>query len=160
LITDAVLGKCDSLDQFKDGVLADPTQCSFDITSLQCTACQSPVVNNRTTCLTKRQVENVKKFYAGPVNPSTRRSLYPGFALGSESTWIRQETTLFLNFSVPILQNLVFQNLSYDYTTFNWDSDAELVDKHAGPLIDNISPNLEAFRKSGGKMIVTQGKQI
>lgn len=69
-----------------------------------------------------------------------------------------QESALYLQYGVPILQNLVFDNLSYDYTTFNWGSDVDMVDKKASPYIDHISPDLETFRMHGGKMLVTQGK--
>jgi hypothetical protein len=35
-----------------------------------------------------------------------------------------------------------------------------LIDEVAGPLIDEIGVDLSAFRRHGGKMIVTQGKHI
>ncbi|KAK7432952.1 hypothetical protein QQZ08_000423 [Neonectria magnoliae] len=158
LITEAALDACDTIDGVKDRVIADPAKCTFDINKLQCTDYQTPLVNNKTVCLTKPQIENAHKFYAGPKDAQTGKELYPGFAPGSEGTWMYQESSLYLQYAVPILQNLVFRNLSYDYTTFNWDTDVDSLDEVASPLIDHISPNLEAFRKSGGKMIVTQGE--
>lgn len=71
---------------------------------------------------------------------------------------MEQEASLYLDYAVPILQNLVFNDLGYDYTTFDWGSDVDLVEKVAGTYIDHITPNLEAFRHYGGKMLVTQGK--
>jgi hypothetical protein len=58
---------------------------------------------------------------------------------------------------VPILQNLVFKNLSYDYTTFDFERDVKLVDEIAGPLITATSPRLDAFLARGSKLIATQG---
>lgn len=83
--------------------------------------------------------------------------MYPGFALGSEAEWLNQETSLYIQYGVPVLQNLVFKDLSFDYTTFDWASDVDVVDKIATPLISEISPNLHAFKQRGGKLIVTQG---
>lgn len=83
--------------------------------------------------------------------------LYPGFSLGSESEWLLQEGNLANAFSIPILQNLVYDNLSYDSDTFNWASDVADLDARAGSLIDEISPDLSTFRNHGGKMLVTQG---
>lgn len=83
--------------------------------------------------------------------------MYPGFVLGSETEWLQQETSLYLQYGVPILQNLVFQNLSFDYTKFDWSSDVDAVDQFATPLISETSPDLRAFKCRGGKMIVTQG---
>lgn len=77
--------------------------------------------------------------------------------LSSEIGWILQLGKLADLFSIPILQNLVMDNLSYDATTFNWGSDVDLVDQNAGTLIDAISVDLSAFHARGGKLIVTQG---
>jgi feruloyl esterase len=68
-----------------------------------------------------------------------------------------QEQTLSNAFAIPILQNLVYNNLNYDYRTFNFGSDIKDVDTKAGVYIDEISSDLSSFRNLGGKMIVTQG---
>ena len=154
---DAVLKKCDLVDGVSDGLLEDPRQCDFDIVSLECATDQNPLVDNSIVCLTPAQVQNVKNFYSGPSNTETGHQIYPGFEVGSEAEWAVQETGLWIQYSIPILQNLVFRNLSYDYTKFNWGSDVDTLDKIAGPLIAEISPNLQAFRNRGGKMVVTQG---
>lgn len=68
-----------------------------------------------------------------------------------------QETSLYINYTTPILQNLVLHNLSYDVDTFDFGQDVAKVDTVASPLIDEIGTDLSAFQKHGGKMIVTQG---
>jgi hypothetical protein len=158
-ITKAAVVQCDDIDGVKDGVIGDPTKCPFKVASLQCAAGQSNVINNSTVCLTAPQIENVEKFYAGPKDSRTGASVYPGFAVGSETEWIYQETILSIDYGVQILQNLVFKNLSYDYTKFNWGSDVDAVDETATPLISEISPDLQAFKNGGGRLIVTQGKR-
>ena len=148
----AALEKCDNIDGVEDGVIDDPSKCDFEITSLLCRSGQPQVENNTTTCLNETQLATFEAFYNGP-GPD----VYPGFAKGSESEWLMQEESLYTAYAVPILQNLVFKNLSYDYTTFDFENDVEIVDKVAGPLITIISPRLDAFRARGGKLIASQG---
>jgi len=147
-----VVKACDTIDSVADGVIEDPTKCRFDVNRLECKPSQDPVFDNSTVCLTSAQVKNVQQFYAGP-----GEKVYPGFAKGGESEWMPQETSLYLEYGVPILQNLVFKNLSYDYNTFSFGSDVRVVDKTATPLISATSPDLSAFKYRGGKLITFQG---
>ncbi|KAK4063063.1 hypothetical protein Trihar35433_8858 [Trichoderma harzianum] len=103
-----------------------------------------------------QQIAQVKKIYQGPKNSHTGASLYPGFSVGSEKAWIQQESVLADAFAIPILQNRVFNNLSYDATTFDWNHDVKALDETVGILIDEITPNLSAFKAHGAKMVVTQ----
>ena len=80
-----------------------------------------------------------------------RGVIYPGYTLGSEKEWLLQETSLYLNYSTPILQNLVFNNVSFDVSQFDFGADVDKVDAIASPLIDGISTDLSAFRKRGGR---------
>lgn len=91
---------------------------------------------------------------------STNTTVYPGFSLGSESELLLQETWLYKAYAAPLLQNLIFHNLSYDIDTFSFERDVAQVDATAGPLIDEIGADLSAFQRRGGKMVVTQGKHI
>lgn len=154
-VTSAVLDACDTIDGVKDRLISDPAKCSFDVTKLACASGQAPSSNGKIVCLTCAQVTNVQQFYAGP--KSNGKAVYPGFAFGSEAAWLDQESSLYLSYAVPLLQNLVYNNLSYDYKTFNWNTDVATVDKIASPAIDHISANLETFRKRGGKLISLQG---
>ncbi|OHF03684.1 tannase and feruloyl esterase [Colletotrichum orchidophilum] len=153
MITSAVLDECDTLDGVHDRVLENPLACSFDLDKLSCT---TPTANSP-SCLTPEQVAAAKNIYAGPRHSQSDASLYPGFDLGSESEWIVQEGLLSLSFSLPLLQNMVFDDLSYNGSTFDWASDVDALDNKVGSLIDAISPNLTSFKRRGGKLLVTQG---
>lgn len=153
-ITAAVLAQCDTVDGVHDGVLEDPLKCAFDITTLACTSDSV----NQTDCLTNAQLVAAKAIYAGPKDVRTNKEVYPGFVVGSESSWLQQEGTLATAYAIPLLQNLVFDNEVYNASTFNWGSDIDTVDERAGSLIDDISPDLASFEKSGSKMIITQGE--
>ncbi|KAI5247141.1 tannase and feruloyl esterase [Aureobasidium subglaciale] len=153
----AVLEACDTNDAVKDGVIENPLECDFSIDSLACNRTTASRSNSTITCLTPKQITAVKAIYAGPRDSNTGEQLYPGFAHGSEVQWILQEGELSNAFSVPILQNLVYDSLTYDASTFDWASDVSDVDINAGAAIDAISTNLTAFRDRGGRLLVYQG---
>lgn len=156
--TNAIIDACDTLDGVADRLLENPLHCNFDINSLACnqTTTASSASGN-VTCLQSSKIAAIKNFYAGPKRSDNGNQLYPGFSFGSEIEWILQEGNLADAFSIPILQNLVFNNLSYDSDTFNWASDVALLNAKAGRFIDEISPNISAFRNSGGKFLTAQG---
>ncbi|ORY16007.1 Tannase/feruloyl esterase [Clohesyomyces aquaticus] len=149
----AVLKACDALDGVEDGVIENPLKCDFDITSLACGAEGA----KSSACLTEEQIKAAKAIYAGPVNAQTGAQLYPGFDFGSEVEWALQEGILSNAFAVPILQNLVYDDLEYEAERFNWASDVKDAEEKAGGFIDEIAVDLTAFRKRGGKLLVTQG---
>lgn len=156
-ITNKTLDLCDELDGKVDRLIDDPRQCHFDITTLQCAPGESPVSNNKTQCLTSAQISTAQAIYDGPRDSRSSTQIYPGFNIGSESSWLYQETFLSTDYTFPILQNLVFHNLSYDPQNFDFDTDVLSVNASASPYIDSISPDLSAFKARGGKLIVTQG---
>jgi feruloyl esterase len=101
----------------------------------------------------------VNAVYQGPVRSNAPGgSLFPGLSVGSEAGWSLPSVSGALSnaFSVPLLQNLVF-NLSYNASTFDYASDVDLLDARAGPLINAISTDLSAFRSRGKKLIVFAG---
>ncbi|KAI9730857.1 MAG: hypothetical protein M1834_005575 [Cirrosporium novae-zelandiae] len=153
LIGNATIDQCDGNDGVYDRLIENPLECDFNITSLQC----ADSTTNSSSCLTAAQVATAKAIYAGPKDPRNGTQVYPGFNFGSESSWIYQESTLYVNYSTPILQNLVFNDLTYNVSTFDFGADVDTVDSTASPKIDEITANLSAFKKNGGKMIVTQG---
>ncbi|PYO81747.1 MAG: hypothetical protein DMD68_12815 [Gemmatimonadetes bacterium] len=149
LINNAAVAACDALDGVVDGVIDDPRACPFQPSSLLCAAGQAPG-----TCLTAAQVEALEKVYQGPRNPRTGEEIYPGLVRGSERGWgghtagpnIFSTADQFFKF-------MVYNDASWDYRTFNFDSDLAYTDMHFSALIDAIDPDLSAFRKRGGKLL-------
>lgn len=153
LTTNAVLDACDLNDGVEDRLLENPLNCTFDVATLACNASTT----NSLTCLTPPEFLAAKSIYSGPQNAATQQPLYPGFTLGSEIEWAMQQGELSSAFSVPILQNLVYDDLTYNASTFNWASDVGDLDVRAGAFIDAIDPDLSAFKDAGGKLLVYQG---
>jgi feruloyl esterase len=154
----AVVAACDHLDGLVDGQVDDPRRCRFNPKTLLCTDA------NNDTCLTAPQIETLKCMYAGPpVNPRTGKQVYPGVPPTSELDQGQsigavpnpQYTTFF--------QNTVFEDPNYDFLTFKFDSDVKfsLNKEFGGETLEFIhhaeDPDLTAFKKRGGKMIVWHG---
>jgi feruloyl esterase len=157
-ITAAVLDQCDTLDGVEDRMLENPLLCNFDIDTM---SCNSPTAN-ASACLTAAQLTAAKEIYAGPTSAINGAEIYPGFTVGSETSWFDQEgisASLASAFSIPILQNIVFDNLNYDPLDFNFGTDVTSVDEKVGQYIDEITTDLSVFRNAGGKLIVTQGNK-
>lgn len=151
-LNQAVLQHCGGSDAASDGFLADPLTCHFDPARLQCKAGQDPA-----HCLSAAQVSQAQRLYSPVLDPRTGRSLYPGFARGSESQWALIQGALVPNYAQPLLANTVFDNPNWDWTTFDFAADADRVDAVLSPNIDAMSPDLSRFRARGGKLIMTQG---
>lgn len=158
-IANATVKSCDNLDGVKDGVIENPLECHFNISQLECAADQERnSTDGKIQCVTAGEIATYKAIRAGPKEADTGRAVYPGFDFGSESSWLLQQEVLAINYTVPIVQNLVFRDLNYDYTAFNFSSkDLKLIDSRASPYIDSISPDLLAYKQKGGKLIVYQG---
>jgi feruloyl esterase len=165
MISAAVNSACDSLDGVADGVLEDPRQCRFDPASLRCPA------GDQVDCLTGPQIEALKKIYSGAVTTSGER-IYPGYMRGGEvgpGGW-----GLFISGEAPFkamqwvyasgyLKGMVFEDPKYDPATFDYDTDIKPMDakpilgEHLADVINGMNPNLDAFDKNGGKMILYHG---
>ncbi|RDW87367.1 hypothetical protein BP5796_03061 [Coleophoma crateriformis] len=159
LITDTALDQCDELDGLKDGLIENPLACNFSVSSLQCIGNSTAMANNQTVCLTSEQVTTAKALYTGPYDTRlwTGTVIYPGFSVGSEREWVTEETTLADSYGIPLLQNLVFNDLSWDPMTFDFGTDMDLVNRRAASFINHMSPDLRQFQSAGHKILVTQG---
>jgi feruloyl esterase len=148
LINNAVVAACDGVDGIVDGVLDDPRECNWQPSSLLCQPGQT------TGCLTALQVDALEKVYQGPRNPRTGATLYPGLVRGSERGWGGHTAgpNIFAT-ADQFFKFMVTNNPAWDYRTFNFDSDFADAKARFSPLIDAVDPDLDAFRKRGGKIL-------
>ena len=152
MLAQAVMNACDALDGVKDGVIADPGKCHFDPASLQCKAA------NQENCLTAAQVETVNQLYAGPVNPRTGQSLYPGLPRGSEFAWDGLDHTpgpTAIPPFAPIFQ-WVF-GLNWDWRQFDFDSQNTVFAQKLAGMVNATNPDIDTFRAHGHKLLMYHG---
>jgi feruloyl esterase len=152
VLNNAVVKKCGGKQAVADGFLLDPRDCSFDPKTLQCSAGQSPAA-----CLSEPQVQEAERLYSPVTDPVSHLTLYPGFVRGGEEEWSLIQGELVGAFAQPLLANAVFDNPNWNWETFNYSSDALLVDKKLSPIINATNPDLSGLQNHNSKLIVTQG---
>jgi Tannase and feruloyl esterase len=178
LIGDAVMNQCDALDGIKDGILNDPRQCDFDVSSLACGQATS------SNCLSQEQVNVAKAIYGdfevdGQVIHGTPFGAeLPGTPIGWElwhtGGYKPGEVLDFHEgadsgaypepvapngawaFSTGIFKYFLYNDADWSYAGYDFKDFAEKATRVAYTLnADN--PDLSAFRARGGKLIMDNG---
>jgi TonB family protein len=157
-IAKAVSAACDANDGVKDGVLNDPRACHFDPKVLLCQQGDSD------SCLTAPQVAALKKIYDGPVDAKGRQ-MFPGFLPGGEdgeggwATWIAHAPGKDLQtiFASGFYSNMISTKDPIDLKTINIEAAVKLADDQQGQTFNAIDPDLKAFARRGGKLIIYHG---
>jgi feruloyl esterase len=154
VVHDAVLAKCDRLDGVTDGLLENPTRCTFDPKEIECRSGDGP------DCLTTPQVEAVRKIYAGPANPRTNEKIWSPLYRGSELDW-----SFFIDTPSPIgiatstLRDAVLKDPAWDYRTtpIDFDRHVALADRSDIARVSASNPDISAFVRRGSKLILSGG---
>jgi feruloyl esterase len=149
-VGEAAVAQCDAHDGVKDGIIADPRTCNFDPSKL--------------TGFKPEQIEALKLIYQGAVNPRTGQPIYPGLEPGGEAPqpgnpgWgmIMNGTTPFA-IDNAVLGAMGLNNPSWDWKTFDFDRDVTLINNKLAGTLNAVNPDLSAFKKGGGKLIVWHG---
>jgi feruloyl esterase len=152
-----VMSACDGIDGNVDGLILDPRRCTFDPVQLLC----SP--QREADCLTESQVAAARRVYAGFVDPRSGTKLFPGLSLGSEGYWGESLDPQTPNATrLSYWQWLVFADPAWNWRTFSFDTPAgyealQKSERQLGPIMNAVNPDLTAFRRRGGKLIVWHG---
>jgi feruloyl esterase len=170
-VAERVMTTCDAIDGLKDGLIDDPRACRFD-PARDIPACRAGA--DGPDCLTTAEAGTLKKIYGGVTSNGTQ--FFPGFMYGSEavvtapngaanSGWANliiaaqpNAKPADFNLAEGVMRYLALDppQPEYDFRTFDFDRDIRLLDRW-GKLANASDPNLSAFRKSGGKLIMTYG---
>ncbi|MEO2198253.1 MAG: tannase/feruloyl esterase family alpha/beta hydrolase [bacterium] len=146
----AVVTSCDAVDGVADGVIDDPRRCRFDPAALRCGG------GDEADCLTDTQVEAVRKVYAGARNPRTGARVFTGWSPGSESGWAGYLLRPPVPMRVGYWADWVFGDPHWDWRTFDWDRDLAYAQRRMN-MVDATDPDLGAFRRRGGKLLLYAG---
>lgn len=150
LLNEAVLNKCDANDGVRDGLLADPRDCNFDPSVLQC---KGPAT---TDCLSAQQLETVNAAYTD-IRSSTGELIYPRLPLGGELGWLvpggRTEPG---SMDIDLFRYLGNQDAGWDWRRFDLEADIRRALLH-GKEIHAVNPDLAKFKARGGKLLIYHG---
>jgi feruloyl esterase len=138
-----------------EGVIDDPRRCHFDPSTLQCKDnLDGP------SCLTGAQIATLKTLYSGAVNARTGEQVYPGWPVGSEFGYAGGWGYAIEGpqpFRLEFFRDWVFKDSQWDWRTFDWDKDLNTVNAVIGHTVDATDPDLSAYKKHGGKLILYHG---
>jgi len=148
LATNAAIEACDGLDGVKDGVLEEPRACKFDARTLVCTGGASG-----DSCLTTGEAAAINKIWEGP------KGHWYGL---TRSTPVQQMLAGAQPFMISVNQPRywVYLDPTWDWKTLNYDNYGKFFDdtvRAVGPVMATNNPDLDAFRKHGGKLILWHG---
>jgi len=146
----AAVAQCDALDGVSDGVLENPTRCTFDPAVTLCKSGDGP------DCLTAPQVEAARKIYAGASHAKTHELLYPGLQPGSENGWNMSVAARPVGYAEDFFKYVVFKDEKWDPKALNYDVDIVTTDKTPTGL-NAVDANLSRFVEHGGKLLIYHG---
>ena len=159
-IAKAVDAACDKMDGVADGILNDPRQCHFDPASIQCKSGE-----DANTCLTAPQAEALEKIYAG-IQDAKGSQIFPGYLPGAEEglggwgTWITGPApgrSVMAFFAIGYFSDFVYAKPDWSYKSFSLDTDLAAAKQKTAAALDAVNPDLTAFSKRGGKLILYHG---
>lgn len=156
-ISAGVIAACDGQEGIKDGLLNDPAACQFNPQVLLCSGAESDA------CLTQPQIDALKKIYEG-ARDSWDRQIFPGFEPGGElgpggwDHWLLAKPMgRQYEYAQSFFSNLIFANPHWDFKTMDFDRDVKTTDAKLAKVLNATDPNLDAFQKSAGKLILYHG---
>ena len=175
VLSAAALKACDKSDGLDDGLIGDPRQCRFDPAVLQCKS------GDAADCLTKAQVDSVKAIYAAQKTPDGRT--IHGFPVGHEAgasgwpLWIsgrnspvkgpdgrlafdagsQTNSPTGYRFADGFFRYMAFEkdDPGYDWRTFKLSDLPKIAT--ISEILSPTNPDLSAFKKSGGKLLMYHG---
>ena len=147
----AVLHACDALDGVKDGLIGDPTRCTFNPGLLQCKGA------DEASCLTPAQVDTARMLYSPLINSTTKREV-AGLQLGSELGWTALGWTASARATgLDQFRFLVFKDPQWDLDQFSAETDLARAEAADNDTINALDPDIKAFIDRGGKLIHYHG---
>jgi feruloyl esterase len=150
VIHNAVLAQCDALDGVRDGVIEDPSRCSFDYATLACAG------GDRPDCLTRNQVETAKAMTSPIRDPKSGAVLHPGrYYPGAELGWGGVAGPSPSGESLEGMQKIVFSP-GWDHHTITV-ADVERAVQADNGLLYGGDPDVSRFFRRGGKLLMYHG---
>jgi len=152
-VTKAAIAACDATDGVKDGIIDDPRKCTYDPKALVCRAGDDPA-----GCLSLQEADAVRKIWNGPTTPAGKR-LWFGLERGAPLGPLAG--ALAFPIASTHFQLWIHQDPMFDWRTLTdaqFETDFKASQDKFHDVIGTDDPDLQGFRRSGGKMIIWHGE--
>jgi len=166
LLADRVYERCDAKDGLKDGVIDDPLHCGFQATRdlPRCAEGQ-----DQPGCFTAAEIASADRIYRDIFRQGKR--FFPGWPVGAEvlgpngqSGWLGQEIrvpdrgSVWANYAQNFLRYMAMPGVDGEQAIAHFEIDQEIPRlEFLHQVIDANDPDLSAFRRRGGKLIMYFG---
>lgn len=147
----AILAQCDAQDGLEDGIMNDPRECDFELGTLD---------------LPPEKIAAIQAVYDGPRNAGG--AVHPGWPFGGEDAgwggWLAgtgqpvpgAPPSAAFGFGVDIMRYMVLHDADWRYEGFGFEGFRERATT-AASVLSATSPDLDAFREAGGKLLIYHG---
>lgn len=172
-VSDAVQARCDAADGLTDGLIADPRRCDFD-PARDVRRC--PPGTDGDDCLTEPQARAISAIHGGIRLPDGR-TYFHGFPPGAEaagptsasspepvSGWARWiipppgQPSRQIEYGTTFMRHMAFGRPEPDFDPAGFDFARDPARMSAiRTLLNATDPDLSAFRRRGGKLIIYHG---
>ena len=156
--TTAAIAACDAMDGVKDGVIEDPSRCTYDPKALIGT------LAGDCGTLTQADADVIRKIWKGPTREDGS-FLWYGQSMGADLNSLAASRGTPLkpqgfNFTVDWLRYWITENPQFDWSTMTpsmyqrfWEQSIE----QYGIVIGTDNPDLTDFKSRGSKLLVWHG---
>lgn len=156
----AALEQCDAKDGVKDGVIENPLSCKFNTAVLLCKGEETDA------CLTAPQLKAVNSTYESLLD-AKGKVRFPGYNHGGEADqggWANWKTgtapekdAAGFGFTTNFFKFIVYGDPAWSYKTFDLNRDLAAANAKAAAHLNATNPDLSAFQKRGGKLLLYHG---
>jgi hypothetical protein len=158
-VNQRALAACDGIDGILDGMIEETRRCHYDANDAVCG--QPGASTDPTRCLTAAEAAVVNKIWDGPRNPDGSK-MWVGWERGAQGVFgITPATTGAPTlFGEQINRYWVHRDPAFNWRTISEEQflvDQRNLTRQFSQYVGSDSPDLKAFKGSGGKMIVSYG---
>ncbi|EJD48305.1 tannase and feruloyl esterase [Auricularia subglabra TFB-10046 SS5] len=156
LVREELLRQCDGLDGLRDGNIDDPDACQFVPEALLCEGAKGD------GCLSVEQVDAVRKIHS-PLYGTNGELLSPRIdpgAINDLATFPVAFAPTFYEVALQWWRYVVYRNATWQPSpNFGLKEIADAEKADAKVRVSSWSPDISAFRKRGGKLLVYHGSR-
>ena len=152
-VTAAAISHCDALDGVSDGIINDERVCNYDANAFVCKGTPSDPFY----CLSSSEAAAVNRMWDGPRDTEGRRIWFgiPRGARLETLAWAGPGKIPNQYFTYWLYQNRSFRYKALTYAQYLKAFSLSEAEYHS--IIGTDNPNLEAFKRRGGKIIMYHG---